>query len=215
MRRVLFLLIVALIAAAIGDQLVESIANTGIVGAGYADDNHVGVLPALIVGALLLLGAIVMRSVSAWSTRGDNGRSPCRAVTGELTRVQTLRMLPLLLVIQLAMVFAIECIEALLAGEALPAGFSWLGGPLLLSLGIHAAIALLCAAACAALVRWAVGSVVALISDALHFIRLRTVRERFGSRAAERGESPLHVNAPPVRQIGGRAPPRPRFVTAS
>jgi len=46
LSRLPFLLAVALVAAALGDAFVETVSNSGLVGAGYADDNHASVLPA-------------------------------------------------------------------------------------------------------------------------------------------------------------------------
>ena len=46
--RLPFLLAVAILAAGLGDPVVELVSNTGIVGGNYADDNHLGVVPTLL-----------------------------------------------------------------------------------------------------------------------------------------------------------------------
>ncbi len=57
---------VGLIAAALGDPLVETIANTGMLGKGYSDNNHLSVLPALFAGLALVIEVLAFRSLQIY-----------------------------------------------------------------------------------------------------------------------------------------------------
>lgn len=206
--RLPFLIAAALIAGGFGDPLVETIADTGIFGAGYHDTNHLGVLPALLCGLVLTIEIALLRCIQAF--RGDSRTSRERliAVAERLGARSALRVVPIVFVLQLGVVFAIETIEQLLTGGGLRSGLEWLGGPIAFSLGVHALLALVVTIGLAALTRAIAAVLLSLVHLAFAFIALRPVR---------RGAAPSHQwldgascrqrRSPRARRIGGRAPP--------
>ncbi|HTU70746.1 MAG TPA: hypothetical protein VMF11_10560 [Candidatus Baltobacteraceae bacterium] len=205
--RLPFLIAVALIGAAVGDPLVETIANTGILGPGYADNVHSSVVPTLIAGislALLLLGWQCRRLLSCRS------RSPQRP--GDLARRflarSPIRDVPYVVILQLAAVFVMESCEQAFCEGGLLGGTAWLGGPVLFSLFVHASIAtlftILIARAMRAIVRRC-AVLVEIVFDRIlgAFGRENTTIFARRDDASRRCRTQvLHV-----RQLGERAPP--------
>lgn len=134
--RLPFLLAVAILAAAIGDPLVETIANSGIVGAGYSDNIHTSVIPAMTVGALLALLLLVLRVLRLVRPAGERPIDVARRFAAG----SPLRHVPLVYGLQLIVLFIMESAEQAFAGGCLLGGTAWLGGPVLFSLAVHALI---------------------------------------------------------------------------
>jgi hypothetical protein len=131
LSRLPFLLAVALIAAAIGDPLVETIANSRILGPGYLDNDHASVVPALIAGfsvAVLLIG---------WQCR-QFLRQRHDFVERPLTDMSYVFGL------QLVALFVMESCEQIFCEGSLLGGTAWLGGPVWFSLFAHALIGAIC-----------------------------------------------------------------------
>jgi hypothetical protein len=207
-RRFPFLVTIALVAAALGDPFVESVSNTGIFGGSYADNNHLGVLPALFVGGALLLALATLRCAAIWhSSRDDSGawlKHAARDIAGRSPWYD----LVFVLGVQLALLFALESCEQLVAAGTLLGGLAWLGGPILFSLTAHALIGLGCLFALRSLMRAIARTFAALVHAALGL--LWVLNARSGDAAVHLfGYLPLalRAQAPNVRQIGGRAPP--------
>jgi hypothetical protein len=128
--RLPFLAAAALIAAALADPLVETIANTGVLGAGYADNDHSSVLPTLLIGAVLTLLVIAART---WAV----------AFARHICERSVLDDLPYVLLLQFIALFIMESAEQLLAGGRLLGGTAWLGGPVWFSLCTHVLVGFL------------------------------------------------------------------------
>jgi hypothetical protein len=205
-----FLLAVALVAAAAGDALVETISNSGIIGSGYNDNNHLSVIPALVAGVLLALMVVSARTFSLFR-RGSALRHDWLIESAtHLARESPLRDIPLVLALQLAALFAMESIEQLAFGGRLLGGTVWLGGPIALSLVMHAILGSACTLLLAALVRAILATVASLVRDAIDailFSLARDGRRTFVKRDAD--AALLRAQAPHLRQLGGRAPPAP------
>lgn len=194
--RLPFLIAAALIAAALGDALVETIANTGALGHGYADNDHISVIPTLVGGATI--AALIV-----WSR--------CVALlrhAKEISSHSLFEDLPVVLALQFGALFVMESCEQLWYGGRLFGGTSWLGGPLWFSALVH----LLLGSSCTLLLRRAVRAIAArcalLVGIALEFILdafALTTASVFAHRS-DRSWFPSNQTLR-VHQIGERAPP--------
>jgi hypothetical protein len=197
----------ALIAAALADPLVETIANTGLVGPGYSDDNHTSVLPALVAGALLALLVICMRSL-ALLRREPAGRGWVIRAARQISTQPPLRDLPLLLALQFAILFIMESSEQLAFGGRLAGGLAWLGGPLWFSVSVHVAVGWACIVALARAMRSIVTRCARLVRTALGFFQDAFARDNavlFAKRID--GALPSRLGGAFVHRLGERAPP--------
>ncbi len=203
-----FLLAVALVAAAGGDALVESISNSGVFGWGYDDNNHLSVIPALVAGALLALTVVSARTVSLFRRGSALRRDWLIESATNLARESPLRDIPLVLGLQIAALFAMESIEQLALGGRLLGGTTWLGGPIAFSLLTHAVLGSACTLLLAGLVRAIVATVASIVRDAIDAILFSLSRD--GRRAFVKRDADAalpRAQAPHLRQLGGRAPP--------
>jgi hypothetical protein len=206
LRRLPYLIAIALVAAAIGDPLVESIANTGVFGSVYHDGNQLSVVPTLVVALALALWLACRRAVAVWR-RSRDGRGDWVIEAAQRGRTGSpLRDVPMVFAAQLVAVFAMEAVEQLVAGGPLETGLSWLGGPVAFSLAVHALICVALTLALARLCVAIVATVDSLVRAAVAFVlatqpavSVRFFARRFAARP--------RAQAPHVRQIGGRAPP--------
>jgi hypothetical protein len=194
-----FLVAAALIAAGAGDPLVEALAGAGAFGPGYADHNHLGVVPVLLA-ALALLVAVFALGCYRWRYRARFGRLHAMHAIGLLD-------LPAILAVQLAAVFGMESLEAALVRAPLQPGLEWLGGPVPLSLAIDAVVAL----GALALVRRFMRAMPRACAIVVRALELLAVRSSPGSgvkgRAGDEPRAVLQRGALLARRIGGRAPP--------
>ncbi len=212
LSRLPFLLAVALVAAALGDAFVETVSNSGLVGAGYADDNHASVLPAFLLGVIAALEA-ARRRCCALLRRGERRAEADQtlALMRRYRDVSPLRDLPLVLTLQFALLFVMESAEQVAFGGKLLGGTAWLGGPIAFSLIAHATLG----AGCMLLLRWFVrrvpGAVATFVRDALDYLAyvlIAAARSASCIRTARRDERPRHwAQAPHSRRIRDRAPP--------
>jgi hypothetical protein len=209
-----FVLATALIAGALGDPLVETIANTGIFGPGYHDTNHLGVLPALICGLVLTLEIVLLRCLQAVRAGTRSERDWLIAVAQRFRSRSPLRDVPYVFALQLGVVFAIETVEQLLVGGAPESGLTWLGGPVAFSLAAHALIAIVVTFGLAYLTRETAKTLASLVRIAFACIALPALRDAAAPLHERRDGAPFgYQQSPHARQIGERAPP-PLLATA-
>lgn len=206
--RLPFLIAVALVAAALGNALVERVSNSGIFGPSYFDNNHLSVVPALLAGIVLTLEAIGLRGFALYRharIRGDDWLID--AATCIAARAPA-RELPYVLVMQMAALFAMESTEQLLLGGKLLGGTVWLGGPILFSLLVHGLIGTVCTFLLGWSMRAISETVASLVVTAIAFIAILTSRGAAGAILARRDDLAFpRAQSPHVRQIGERAPP--------
>jgi len=143
LSRLPFLAAVALIAAAIGDPLVETIANAGVFGPGYADNIHSSVVPALIAGLSLALLLLAWQCRNLVRCTGEVRERPIDLARRFLAR-SSIHDIPYAIVLQLAALFVMESSEQIFFEGRLLGGTAWLGGPVWFSLLAHAAIGAIC-----------------------------------------------------------------------
>jgi len=214
--RLPFLIAVALVAAALGDAVVETVANSGLVGRGYADDNHLSVVPTLVAGGLLALD-VARRRCLELLRRGKAERPDWLiAFARQSGAASPWRDAALVFTLQLAALFAMESAEQLAVGGKLLGGNAWLGGPILFALLAHALIAIGCTFALAFFGRALLGTIATLVRDVLESILLVLARGAdSGVAAGRRRRAPLRrAFAAHARQFGDRAPPHRSFVPA-
>lgn len=205
--RLQFLFAVAFVAAGLGDPVVESVSNTGIFGH-YVDNNHLGVVPTLLAGAVVIVEVLVLRFVEAWRRSTDRSRDSLIDIARDFGSRSVARDFPVIFALQLLSLFAMESGEQLLGGGKLLGGTAWLGGPILFSLIAHAIIGGLCTFALGACMRALVRAFASLVQTAVRFIWLAVARPSAGPcRLDRRATSFARAQAPHVRDIGGRAPP--------
>ena len=201
-----FLIAAALIAAAVGDPVVESIANTGVLGGHYADHNHLSVLPALFAGLAFALALVVWRCLSVWHATSGSRDWLIDMATACSERACATDVV-CAFVMQLVALFLMESAEQLALGGKLLGGTAWLGGPIGFSLIVHALIGAACLFALGAFMRALVRTFASFVRALVRFVWLSIVRPlvfaRFGRDEASRPAS----GTLRVRQIGGRAPP--------
>ena len=202
----LFIAAVALIAAALGDPLVESIANTGAFGPAYRDDNHLSVLPTLFAGLALVLGVAALRAIALLRAPRSGKSGGWRDVAIYLSAESHAWDFPLVLGLQLAAVCMMENIEQLAAHGTFVSGFAWLGAPALISLAAHAAIGAICLRAVQRLTREIAEGCRSLVRIVLAcmLIMRRTALVLFSKRHDALCE---HTRAAYGERIRGRAPP--------
>jgi hypothetical protein len=206
--RLPFLIAVALVAAALGDALVETVSNTGIFGPSYFDNNHVSVVPALLAGIVLTLEAIGLRCFALYHRARSTRRGWLIDAATCIAAGSAARDIPWVLLTQIAALFVMESTEQFVFGGKLLGGTVWLGGPVLVSLAIHA----LSGAACTLLLGWSMRAisetVATLVVTAIAFIALAIARNVAGPILARRDELAVpRAQSPHARQIGERAPP--------
>jgi hypothetical protein len=204
-----FCLAAGVIAAAIADPIIESASNAGWFGVGnFTDHSYLDVLPALFAGGALAAVVVLLRVRGALLGR-DAAPGLLRASHNAL-RAGIAGLLPATIAVQLCALYVMETAEQVaIFGHPL-GGSIWLGGPMLVSLAVHASAGALVAFAIAWVVR-------ALTSTTLLFIRLVRTPAAFpvhgiapiGLRALR--AIAFDLSCPVLCRIGERAPPSPRI----
>jgi hypothetical protein len=201
---------IAVIAAAIADPLVEFASNAGWFGPGlFTDHSNLDVAPALIIGVLLLAAYLVLKARAALANGSGRDRDLWREA-GHALGSGVWRLMPAIFGLQMLTLYAMETAEQYAVWGHSLGPTIWLGGPLPVSLAVHAII---CVAVAATIARW----VRALTATTLRFIRLIRALATFapqpaGSLASRRRDSiSFRRPAPVLCRIGERAPP---FVSA-
>jgi hypothetical protein len=201
---------IAVIAAAIADPLVEFASNAGWFGPGlFTDHSNLDVAPALIIGVLLLAAYLVLKARAALANGSGRDRDLWREA-GHALGSGVWRLMPAIFGLQMLTLYAMETAEQYAVWGHSLGPTIWLGGPLPVSLAVHAII---CAAVAVTIARW----VRALTATTLRFIRLIRALATFapqpaGSLASRRRDSiSFRRPAPVLCRIGERAPP---FVSA-
>jgi len=206
--RLPLLVAVAFIASALADPVVESVSNTGIFGGHYADDNHIGIIPTLLVGLILVFEMLALRFAAIWRHSRNRSGDGLVDVARKFASGPFARDIPAVLVMQFGALFLLESAEQLTVGGKLLGGIAWLGGPILFSLVTHMFVGAGCTLALGALMRAVTRAFASIVQTAIRFIWL-AIRCPSGGQfnIDRRVETGPRTQAPHVRQIGGRAPP--------
>lgn len=198
--RILFVVAVAVLAAAIADPLVEYVSNAGLFGPGaLTDHSSLDVLPALLIGATFVLVQALLRAHTALSKQ-------LRAASDSLTIPSLLAMLPAIFIVQIGVLFAMETLEQFAVfGHGL-GGLIWLGGPVAVSLLVHALFCVGSTLLVAKSLRAMTHTVVRLVRILRELVTLRA-RVTTPLLRALHDLVAVRTLAPVVCRIGERAPP--------
>ena len=203
--RCAFVGMVAVLAAALADPLMEFASNAGWFGAGhFTDGSNLDVLPALgvaLIAAGIVGGLQVAKLVTGRST--DWLRASDTALRGQ----RLAHVLPIAFGLQLGVLYVMESAEQIVVrGHAL-GGTIWLGGPAPVSLLVHAAACLFIATAALRLLRmftYAAGRIIARIvasmSRPVQPLANRARGRREGAACGSRIRALAHLRkrAPPL-----------------
>jgi hypothetical protein len=203
--RLWFCLAVGVIAAAIADPLVEFASNAGWLGAGnFTDHSYGDVAPALVAGVALTAVVVALRVRRA--LLGCVAEPGLLRASRDALRPGIASLLPFAIAIQLCSLFVMETAEQVTVFGHPLEGTVWLGGPLLVSVAVHAVICMLVAFAIARAVN-------ALTETTLRVIR----RVRDLAAFPVHGTRPIglrgfrteafNLTCPVFCRIGERAPP--------
>jgi hypothetical protein len=135
----------ALVAAALGDALVEGLSNAGVLWQGqYTDQSSLDLLPLFVavIAIVVLLGRWVKRKIRS---TGLPARTLIASTSRALVPNEMTSALPAIFALQLSILFSMETIEQIVVYGHDFGGTLWLGGPIAVSLLIHALIAIACA----------------------------------------------------------------------
>lgn len=200
-----FCLAVAVIAAALADPLVEFASNAGWFGAGaFTDHSNLDVAPALVIG-LLLLGLHVALKVRA-ALQSPGHHQDLSREAGQALASGIARLLPAIFMLQIIALYLMETAEQFAVWGHTLGPTVWLGGPVLVSLGVHGLT-------CAAVAFVIANRVRALAATTVRLIRLirALATFAFGADQLVVPQGPLGVTlrkpAPVLCRIGERAPP--------
>jgi hypothetical protein len=205
--RAIFCLATAISAAALADPVMEAISNAGAFGpVSYTDHSTLDVVPSLLVGlcCVALVVAIVARRMLVPRGRCLPWlRVPARALDDRAL----LRLAPLTFALQLGVLFTMETLEQIVVTGHPLGGTIWLGGPVLLSLALHASVGFGMGLGFARLVRWSARAAVELIAFVRRLV-LACARPPLSRLALD--HVPLRrAFAPALDRRTGRAPPHP------
>jgi hypothetical protein len=203
-----FLFGVALVAAAIGNACVETVSNSGYLGAGYHDNDHASVVPAIAGGCVLLLQIALVRVLALLrGTAACDGDWFARTAA-DISHRGLVRDLPVVLSAQFCALYAMEACESFLASGHLPAGTAWLGGPPIYSILAHVALGTLCAVLFARAMRAVVTTLASVVRHVISLSIAIAPRAARASRLPRNSASFAGSQTANARPFGGRAPPR-------
>ncbi len=202
-RRRLFLLAVAIIAAALADPIVESLANAGVFGGHFSDNNHLSVIPALVIGGIFSLVALAL---DAWNASRASNDWLVEVAKG-FSRRSPVDDLPCVFLLQILALFIMESAEQLAFSGKLLGGTAWLGGPVIVSLIVHAVVGAGCLFALAKFMRGLLRTLASLVRAVAQFIWLGVARPACCFDLGREATLLFRAQGAYVNQIGGRAPP--------
>jgi hypothetical protein len=207
-------LAIALVAAAISDPLVELVSNTGIFGPAFVDHDQQSVATVLVAGIVLGLVFLVARFGFGAANDQTDSRDWLRGIALRLSKTSSFGHVVPIFAAQIAIVYAMEMCEQLLAPGAAISGLSWLGGPVVFSLPMHLAVCLLCVYVIRHVARALLPGVITAICDVLERIILALARDAVcGHFLNSREQRVCHAELTAAQRIRGRAPPSiPAFV---
>jgi hypothetical protein len=204
--RAIFACMTAFLSASLGDALLESVSNSGILWRGhFTDSSSIDIAPMLLLSALV--AAITLASLCRLEMRRRTAtdRALLPSAARVLARGDVLRLLPVIVVLELATLFGMETVEQIVVyGHAL-GGTLWLGAPPIIGILLHAALAVT-AALCAAKSLTVLAPTVAAIVDRALLFLSRASRSTDLFRLAPE-DLPSARWLPVAAPLGERGPP--------
>lgn len=202
-----FCVTVALLAVSLANPLIELMSNAGVFGAdAYTDHSIIDLAPTFCAGVLFLTVHVFQRIRGMLAYPREPTRSQLHAWGKALDRAKLPRLIPYAFALQILILYVMETLEqCVTAGHPL-GGAVWLGGPVFLSLFIHAAF-------CAVMLLFVGRNLHALSGTVVRIVRLirELVTRVIGGRPnvlSYRLDFPAHAYRLLVLcRIGERAPP--------
>ncbi|MGZ3503471.1 MAG: hypothetical protein ACXVAW_02810 [Vulcanimicrobiaceae bacterium] len=193
--RASFVLADSLIAAAVADFATESASNAGLFGSGaYTDHSTLATVPVVSAGLAFAF---------AWMIMLFRHIRVC-ALTLDMKTI--LRFLPAIFMTQLVALFVMESVEQLVVCGHFLGPAIWLGGPVAISLAVHAAMCV----AVTILIAKSLHAFARTLAGLIHFIRRAIASFARGSAHVytwQRLFTERHCEPPVLCRIGERAPP--------
>jgi hypothetical protein len=189
MRRAWYLGGIAILAAALSDPLVESLANRGWLGGAvrYADNDHASVIPALLAGLVVALGVSLRRGLQ----RDRTDWTDIAWIVG----------------LQFIVLFVMENAEQFGVSGTFGGDGLWLGGPPVAALAVHTIAGMFTALLAGRVVDGIADALASIVRAVIALAIAITARAevRFFARLRDICLRRRHRDFAP--QIGGRAPP--------
>jgi hypothetical protein len=209
--RLAFITASAITAAALADPLTESLSNAGRFGAGrFTDQSNADVAPALAAGVFFALLFIVALARRMLSGRAAAGSRPRQGAEPPPTPLGALRLFPSIFGLQIGVLFAMETLEQIAVDGHTLGGTIWLGGPIAVSLAIHAVVGIVVALTLARTLQWLARRVVTVITCARRLSIAWPGAPALVFIGAHRA-APRRSIEPALNRQRGRAPPIPAF----
>jgi hypothetical protein len=200
MFRLWFCAAVALIAVAIADPAVEYASNAGWFGPGsFTDHSNLDVVPALAAGLLFAGLCLFLRVRAALRTA-----VPLAAVEA-IASSRAWKLVAVTFGLQIAALVALESAEQLIVLGHLGGPTLWAGGPLPISLAVHAVACVLTVLGCARLLRSLERTTLRVLAGHRLAVLARRAPAALAQRAPDWPVVLRSVRA--LQRIGGRAPP--------
>lgn len=187
------------------DPAVEYLANGGFFGPGnFTDHSNLDVLPAL--GAALALALLFTAGLVRRGLRRGNAPAWLRRCAVASDDRALPQLLPAIFALQMVVLWSMETWEQIVVAGHPLGGTIWLGGPLAISLLLHAGGCLAVTCALARALRWSARRLVEVVV----FIRLLLCslrRELAGRRPRTFEIAASRFLEPLLACLNGRAPP--------
>ncbi len=134
-----FVCAVALFAAVLGDVVVEGISNAQIFWRGnYTDRSSLDLLPVFVLAVAALIATQSLALLARASETGISLRALILSTSRALMPREVARLLPAIFALQILVLFSMETTEQVVVYGHAFGGALWLGGPVVMSLTIHA-----------------------------------------------------------------------------
>lgn len=201
-----FCLAAAVTAAAVVDPIVERMSNRGIFGPGsFTDHSNLDVFPAIAVACLLSIAFVLLsarRLLACKQYPPGWLRDSSRAVSQRPVPA----LFPAVFAAQLSVLFFMETLEQIVVAGHPMGGTIWLGGPVIVSLVLHAAGCLTFTWLLSRALRWSARTLAQVVQWALRaFVILFGSTQTPLLRAHQTPQ--LRFIEPYLRRLKGRAPP--------
>ncbi|MEA2718939.1 MAG: hypothetical protein QOJ39_803 [Candidatus Eremiobacteraeota bacterium] len=202
-----FVVAVAAIAAALADRIIEGLANHGAFGrAGFTDGSYAVNGPVAVLGAIFMLRFLYLRVRRALCA-GRDAQAARAPAWHKLTPASLALRLGTIFVVQIVALWAMETVEQFAVFGHGFGGTIWLGGPVAMSLAVHAVLCVATALTARSVLRALEPRAVRLLRALLAVLAVagNGSRPRFSAGLAPVIVLPYFV----LCRIGVRAPPVP------
>jgi hypothetical protein len=194
-----------MLATSIADPVVEHASNAGWFGPGsFTDHSNWDVAPVLMLGLVFVALHVWVRAHKALA--GGKSSPQWQRLTAGALGPSVLRLVPLIFVAQITVLFLMETTEQQVVYGHVLGGALWLGGPLAISLAVHAIVCMLVALTSSHMVRALADATVQLVQLVLALATLPTLRAATSFLARTRDRAHPRVICI-LGGVGERAPP--------